>query len=435
MSALAKAVNTGYVPHCYQAEIHRNLKRFSVLVCHRRFGKTYLAINTLLNEALVADRKDSRFGYVAPYLRQAKQISWDYLKRFALDIPGTHANESELSIDFPNGSRVRLYGSDNGESMRGLYFDGVVMDEVADMRSETWPEVIRPALSDRKGWCLFIGTPKGLNQFHELYQHAQSDPKWYAGMFRVDETHIIDAEELALARTAMSPNQYRQEFLCDFSASVDNALITIDQVCEAADKVVTEADIRGSGKAMGVDVARFGDDRSCIMKRQGLAALTPIVYDDIDNMTLAGRVAQEINSWKPDSVFIDAGRGEGVIDRLRQLGYPVVEVNFGGKPTNPRYSNKRSEMWDGVRQWIQDGGSLPNITDLKTDLCTPTYSFDSANRMLLESKDKIRDRGLRSPDLGDSLALTFAFPVAPKDLGLRDSKGTGSLSHDYDPFK
>jgi hypothetical protein len=319
--------------------------------------------------------------------------------------------------------------------MRGLYFDGVVMDEVADMRSETWPEVIRPALSDRKGWCLFIGTPKGLNQFHELYQHAQSDPKWYAGMFRVDETHIIDSEELALARTAMSPNQYRQEFLCDFSASVDNALITIDQVCGAADKVVTEADIRGSGKAMGVDVARFGDDRSCIMKRQGLAALTPIVFDDIDNMTLAGRVAQEINAWKPDSVFIDAGRGEGVIDRLRQLGYPVVEVNFGGKPTNPRYSNKRSEMWDGVRQWIQDGGALPNITDLKTDLCTPTYSFDSANRMILESKDKIRDRGLRSPDLGDSLALTFAFPVAPKDLGLRDSKGTGSLSHDYDPFK
>ena len=427
-----QAVDTGYLPHKYQFEIHANLKRFSVLVCHRRFGKTFLAINALIDAAVRSPKENGRYGYVAPYLKQAKQVSWDYLKRFALQIPGTSANESDLSIDFPNSARVRLYGSDNGESMRGLYFDGVVMDEVADMRMETWPEIIRPALADRKGWCLFIGTPKGLNQFHDLYQHALTNDKWYAGMFRVDETDVLDKEEVALAKETMTENQYRQEFLCDFSASIDNALITIDKVTDASAIKRTQGEVDGSPRVLGVDVARFGADRSVIQKRQGLAAYEPVIFNDIDNMTLAGMVGQTISEWKPDAVFIDAGRGEGVIDRLRQLGYFINEVNFGGRPTNPRYNNKRSEMWDSVRIWLDDGGSLPNNTDLKTDLCVPTYKFDAGNRLQLESKDEIKKRGGRSPDLGDALALTFAFPVAPKNLGRHGL--VESIESDYDPF-
>ena len=427
-----QAVDTGYLPHKYQFEIHANLKRFSVLVCHRRFGKTFLAINALIDAAVRSPKENGRYGYVAPYLKQAKQVSWDYLKRFALQIPGTSANESDLSIDFPNSARVRLYGSDNGESMRGLYFDGVVMDEVADMRMETWPEIIRPALADRKGWCLFIGTPKGLNQFHDLYQHALTNDKWYAGMFRVDETDVLDKEEVALAKETMTENQYRQEFLCDFSASIDNALITIDKVTDASAIKRTQGEVEGSPRVLGVDVARFGADRSVIQKRQGLAAYEPIIFNDIDNMTLAGMVGQTINEWKPDAVFIDAGRGEGVIDRLRQLGFFVNEVNFGGRPTNPRYNNKRSEMWDSVRIWLDDGGSLPKNTDLKTDLCVPTYKFDASNRLQLESKDEIKKRGGRSPDLGDALALTFSFPVAPKKLGHHGL--VESVESEYDPF-
>jgi len=429
---VATQVDTGYVPHKYQFEIHANLKRFSVLVCHRRFGKTFLAINALIDAALRSPKENGRYGYVAPFLKQAKQVSWDYLKRFALQIPGTRANESDLSIDFPNKARVRLYGSDNGEAMRGLYFDGVVMDEVADMRMETWPEIIRPALADRKGWCLFIGTPKGLNQFHDLYQHALTNDTWYAGMFRVDETDVLDKDEVALAKETMTENQYRQEFLCDFSASIDNALITIDKVTDSAAIKRKESDVVGSPRVLGVDVARFGADRSVIQKRQGLAAYEPIIFNDIDNMTLAGMVGQTINEWKPDAVFIDAGRGEGVIDRLRQLGFFVNEVNFGGRPTNPRYNNKRSEMWDSVRIWLDDGGSLPKNTDLKTDLCVPTYKFDASNRLQLESKDEIKKRGGRSPDLGDALALTFSFPVAPKKLGHHGL--VESVESEYDPF-
>ena len=197
---ITQRVSTGYAPHRFQQEIHQRLKRFSVLVCHRRFGKTFLAINALIDAALRTRKENARYGYVAPFLKQAKQVSWDYLKRFAYRVPDVSVNESELSILFPNGSMIRLYGSDNGEAMRGVYFDGVVIDEVADCRLETWPEIIRPALADRKGWCLFIGTPKGMNQFFELYQYALKNPEWYAGMYRADETGLIDASELKAAR-------------------------------------------------------------------------------------------------------------------------------------------------------------------------------------------------------------------------------------------
>ena len=129
-------------------------------------------------------------------------------------------------------------------------------------------------------------------------------------------------------------------------------------------------------------------------------------------MTFAGIVAREIDEFKPDGMFIDAGRGEGVIDRLRQLGYRVMEINFGMKATDSaKYANKRSEMWDRVREWLIAGAAIPNNPDLKGELASPTYKFDAAGRLVLEPKEKMKERGLRSPDMADALALTFAFPL------------------------
>ncbi len=409
----APAVDTGYRPHRHQACIHAELKRFSVLVCHRRFGKTYLAVNALIDAALRTEKPEARFAYVAPYRNQAKTIAWDYLKKFSRPIPGMTLSEGELWAGFPNGARVRLYGADNPDAMRGLYIDGVVLDEVADMKPEVWGEILRPALSDRRGWALFIGTPKGLNLFHELYQKARSDPDWYAGLFRADETGIIDKSELDAARGAMSESQFRQEFLCDFQAASDNVLIPIDLVSAAARRVVPDRDLVGAPRVLGIDVARFGDDRSVLFRRQGLAALDPMVLTKIDNMTLAGHAARLISEWRPDAVFVDAGRGEGVIDRLRQLGYAPIEVPFGGRPASAAYANKRAEMWDALRAWMEAGGRIPDLPTLKGELAAMTYGFDAAGRLLLEAKDKIKERGLPSPDLADALALTFAYPVAP----------------------
>lgn len=410
-------IDLGYRPHKFQAEIHMKARRFTVVVAHRRFGKTYCAITTLIDAAIRTQKQNARFAYVAPFLKQAKRTAWDYVKHFAQMIPETDVREGDLQVDLPNGARISLFGADNPEAMRGIYLDGVVPDEMADFRPDVFGSIIRPTLSDRMGWAFFIGTPKGVNQFSELYQFATAgkEKDWVGLMYRADETGLISEDELRAARAIMSDAQYRQEFLCDFSASADNTLITIDVASAAAKKVFVEADIAHAPKIIGVDVARFGDDRSVIQRRQGLAAHDPIVFQGLDNMALVGRITGLINEWHPDAIFIDAGRGEGVIDRLRQLGHTIIEVNFGGKPGDDSYVNKRSEMWDLMSKWFVDGGGIPNNADLKTDLCVPTYKFDGANRFQLESKDDIRKRGMRSPDLGDALAITFAFPVATRN--------------------
>ena len=412
----ARVITIPYEPRAHQLEIHEAIEtnRFSVIVAHRRLGKTVCMINHLIKQAIINTSGSGRYGYVAPYRNQAKSIAWDYLKHFSAPVPGRDVNEGELFIGFPNGSRIRLFGADNADAMRGLYFDGIVLDEVADMRPEVWGEIVRPALSDRMGWACFIGTPRGMDLFYDLYEAGHTTEGWYSKMYRADETGVISNDELASARDVMSDNQYRQEFLCDFSASVDNVLITIDMVSRAAAKVYMDKDVAGAPKIIGVDVARYGDDRGAVCKRQGLRCEPIRVINHMSAMDFAGVVAEEINRFKPDAVFIDAGRGEGVIDRLRQLGFKVMEVNFGGRALDAnRYSMKRDEIWDKMREWIEAGGSIPNDPDLKTDLASPTYSFDARGRMVLESKDKLKARGLRSPDMGDALALTFAAPVIP----------------------
>ena len=413
-----RTITIPYKPRVVQLEIHDIIKkyRFSVIVAHRRLGKTVCMINHLLREATSDESNEGRYGYIAPYRSQVKDLAWDYLKRFSAPVPNIKINESELAIDFPNGARIRLYGADNPDSMRGLYFNGIILDEVADMRPNVWGEVLRPTLSDRNGWACFIGTPKGINLFHELYTLGQTAKGWVSKIYRADETGVIPQSELDDARAVMSDNQYRQEFLCDFAASTDNVLITIDLVSKGAQRLLNAQDVRGAPKIIGVDVARFGDDRSVICKRQGLWCQPLRIVEHLDNMTFAGIVANEIDGFNPDGVFIDAGRGEGVIDRLRQLGYRVMEVNFGSRATeHTRYNNKRSEMWDKMREWLENGGAIPNDTDLKTELSSPTYSFDASGRKVLEPKEKLKERGLRSPDMADALALTFAYPVRSVD--------------------
>jgi hypothetical protein len=183
-------------------------------------------------------------------------------------------------------------------------------------------------------------------------------------------------------------------------------------------------------RVLGVDPARFGDDRSVIFPRQGLQAFDPITFQGVDNMQLAARVAEKISSWEPDAVFIDAGAGSGVIDRLRQLGHDVIEVPFGGKASDPAFLNKRAEMWFAMRDWLRSGGAIPDQVVLKQDLGAPTYWFDAAGRKVLEPKDEIKKRIQRSPDYADALALTFAHPVGKKRIG---SPGRFSDPLGYDP--
>lgn len=433
-----------YAPREWQLDVHHAMRRFSVVVLHRRAGKTVMAINSLISAALRATTPDALYAYIAPFKKQAKKVAWRYLLYFTRNIPDCVVRESELSVQLPNGATIYLEGADNADALRGGYLDGCVLDEVGDMRPHVWGEIIRPMLADRIGWCLFIGTVKGLNLLSDLYMRAVKgeDPEWFATLKTCYETDALQPTEIEAARREMSEAQFRQEMLCDFNAASDNQLISLGEVEEAQARSYREDDYQLAPKIIGVDVARYGGDRSVVTRRQGLVAFEPQVWKGIDNMSLASNVARLISDWKPDAVFVDAGRGEGVIDRLLQLGFSPIGVDFGGtKGVSAEYINMRSQMWGEMAKWIKNGGALPRSTDLMLDLCTPTVDFKHASgAMRLESKDAMRERGAKSPDVGDSLALTFAYPVAPTRFvhaadAYQYSGSVGRSLTEYDPFE
>jgi phage terminase large subunit len=212
-----------YYPRPQFLPYHQSTKRWRIMVCHRRAGKTVATINELIRDTLECKLREPRTAYISPLFKQSKDVAWSYAKFYGLAVPGAEANESELRIDFPNGGRFRLYGADNPDALRGIYLDSCALDEFADMRPRFLPEVIRPALSDRKGRLSLIGTPKGHNEFWERYEAAKLDPEWFHAMMRASETGLVDADELKSARSMMSENQYAQEFECSFEAAIEGA--------------------------------------------------------------------------------------------------------------------------------------------------------------------------------------------------------------------
>jgi hypothetical protein len=182
-------------------------------------GKTVLCINDLIYRALIDDKENGRYAYVAPYLSQSKSIAFDYLLKYSQPVLAK-ANQSELWVELINGARIRLFGADNPDTLRGLYLDGVVLDEYADMKPSIFGAVIRPLLADRKGWATFIGTPKGHNAFWEVYNNATQDPSWYVKVLRASQTGLLEQSELDDAAKTMTEDQYLQEFECDFESAI-----------------------------------------------------------------------------------------------------------------------------------------------------------------------------------------------------------------------
>ena len=208
-----------YKPRKHQKEVHNNLKRFNVLVCHRRFGKTVLCINEILKKAMQNTLPRPRYYYLAPTYSMAKRTAWDYLKEYTGGLPNDQYHETELRADLPNGARIQLLGCERPDSLRGLYIDGVILDEVAQMPPRLWTEIIRPALSDREGWMVAIGTPQGHNAFFDLYDYANHQEGWYAETFKSSETGIISDLELNEAKHLMPEEVYEAEFECSFDSA------------------------------------------------------------------------------------------------------------------------------------------------------------------------------------------------------------------------
>jgi phage terminase large subunit len=224
-------IDTGYRPRKFQDQLHQSLTRFNVIVAHRRFGKTVFALNDLIHQAINCPLQDPRYYYIAPIASQAKRNAWDYLKRYTQSIPNTKSNETSTFVEIPLLWRIQIIGAKDIDSLRGFYMDGVVIDEYAQLNPRAWPEIFRPALTDRKGTAIIIGTPMGRNAFWDIYNSSingflQKDgnriknKSWKGFIFKASDTGIIDPEEMRDIENETPPEIFDQEYECSFTAAI-----------------------------------------------------------------------------------------------------------------------------------------------------------------------------------------------------------------------
>ena len=221
---MAEVIVIPYKPRDAFWPLHDRTERWAVVVAHRRAGKTVACVNELIKAALTDTRKGQLYAYCSPYYAQSKAVAWQYIKEFSEVVPDRLVNESELRVDFPNGNRIQLFGADNADRMRGLAFSGIVADEYGDWKPSVWGYVVRPALADRGGWGILIGTPKGRNQFFEIYEHARLSKDWLALKITASESGLLPEKELEALKSELTEDAWRQEMECDFDAALPGAI-------------------------------------------------------------------------------------------------------------------------------------------------------------------------------------------------------------------
>ena len=282
-----------YKPREHQKNVHKSLKRFNVLVCHRRFGKTVLCINELLKRALQNPMPRPRYYYIAPTYSMAKRTAFDYLKEYTKNIPDTTFHETELRCDLPNGARIQLLGCERPNSLRGLAMDGVVLDEVAQMPPRLWSEVVRPALTDRfelgreynflSGTMIAIGTPQGHNAFFDLYDQAVHNDDWYAQSFKASETNIISELELNEAKLLMPDEVYQAEFEVSFDSSAIGSIYAKGLAKADEEKRITKLPYDTSAKVSTFWDLGFADKTAIWFVQQKGSAFHIIDYHEDNN--------------------------------------------------------------------------------------------------------------------------------------------------------
>lgn len=443
-------IPNGWQPRVYQVPLYNRfgfLKPFqrASILWHRRAGKDSTALNLTAREMF---KRVGTYWHLFPEQAQARKAIWNgidakgrrivdqFLPPSARDAVQPKS-EQEMLLRADNGSTWQMAGSDNYNSLVGSNPVGVVFSEFALSNPAAW-DYIRPMLLENGGWALFITTPRGRNHAYDLHMMAQGNDLWFDQILTVDDTGRITPEMIEQERAeGMSEAKIQQEYYCSFEAAADDQFIPSEAVkVGRAMEVHVEPD---DPVILGVDVARFGSDKSVIYPRRGRDARTlPVdVFEGMDTMQLASRVAERIKEHGVVQTFVDEGGvGGGVVDRLRQLGFNVMGVNFGWKSDRrvegaPACVNKRTEIWATMREALKAGLALPDDDALAFELLAPSYSFTHANEISLERKEDMKKRGVRSPDRADALALTYAYPVlGPSVQQMIEAKA----AQDYDPI-
>lgn len=356
-----------------------------------------------------------------------KQLLTDWIDRFELR---DQFNVLDSEIRGPSNSLCTFRGMNdqNAATIKSLEGYDIAWWEEAQTASEKSLELLRPTIRNPGSELWFTWNPRFKTDPVDrlLRQNPPSnaiviEANYYDNPWRPDE---LEEERLHDKRT-LDEDKYKHIWLGGYEKASDSQFIPAG-IVEQAQKCEPHTDPRDE-KIIGVDVARFGDDETVIAFRSGRDAAKDewLALPKLDTMETAARVAGLIELHRPDAVFVDeTGVGAGVVDRLRQLGFDIMAVNFGSKPnglTRVKTANKRAEMWQRMKEWMEQGGvRIPNDPTLEVELTGVEYKHDHNNAILLEKKEDMKKRGLKSPDRADALALTFAYPVSPRDVGHDD---------------
>ncbi len=432
----------------------------AVTVWPRRNGKDLTAINVMAAKAL---QRKGLYLYIAPFANQVRSIIWEGSdgsgKRFRDYIPReivTRTLDQSMKLWLSNGSLIQLVGSDNPDAIVGTNPLGIIFTEFSLHKGGIW-QYMRPVLAENGGWALFNGTPRGMNHFYDMAQLAQEREKWFYEKLTADDTGFPTVEQIEEERgDGMPDSLVDQEFYTSWTASSEETLIPLEKLEASVNQpTLQQEDYNFAPRIIGVDPAYAENgDRAVIMRRQGRLWYAPEVFQGIDPMALATRVAAHLRDWKAHYCFVDSGRGEAVWSRLFQLGFQdrVIPVDFGGKTYDDLCHRKKDEIWNRMKQHICDPTNpacLPkDQPELMRDLSAPTFEINDRGKMQIEGKKSLAKRGFRSTDLGDAAALMYSEDMdeAPilserlRDAGMTEemarrlATSQDQQTEDYDPL-
>lgn len=447
-----------YTPRSYQMGFFQamdsGIKR-ACLVWHRKSGKTLSLVNFAVKMGFT---RVGAIYHCFPEYGQGRKVVWDGMDNDGNRIIDTHVpkeirqniNNTEMKIILLNGSIYQIIGADNYDSLVGPNPVGLILDEwaVSDRYPQAW-HYFSPILAQNGGWAVFPYTPRGRNHGFDLFQKVQGNKEWFQQLLTVEDTHVVPLSAIESDRASGMPeSMIRQEYYCDFIASLEDIVIPFHLIQGALRR---DFPITNIGRIAGVDVARFGDDRTAMVIRQGGQIIHVETWKNLDAVRVAGKISQMYRTKLFDCVAIDViGVGAGVYDMVRNYGIPCVAVNVAESSSEKeRFSRLRDELWWNVRLWFEDltcsiSSGIPEIDrqTLVKDIQDIRYKYTNKGLIKIESKDDMKTRLGFSPDLGDALCCTFDqgvnYKVRPVDrqfLGRMNPDMGGRTERVYDDLR
>ena len=416
------------------------------MVWHRRAGKDKTIINYFARSMW---ETVGNYYYCFPEYNQARKVIWEgrdkdgfkYTDHFPKALLSKQPNNTDMKIEYKNGSLFQLIGADNYNAVMGTNPRMIGFSEysISDKFLEAW-NYLRPILVENGGTAIFIYTPRGRNHGFDLYQMALNNPEWFCQLLTIEDTGVVSNSDIDEERKAgMSEDMINQEFYCSFVSSNENIVIPFELIQAS---LTRDVQYGSSPKVAGLDVARFGNDRSALVVRRGGEIIHLESWGQSDVVATAGKVIDRYRTGIFDAIAVDSiGVGAGVADILKNNGIPTAMVQVSEKARNTeRFYSQRDELWWNLREWFEEGACCisKGLTESKKqellkDIQDIHYSYSPTNKIKVESKDEMRKRINLSPDLGDALCLTFSpkLRMLARDVSIGVEKKVSKYSKGF----